>query len=147
MTLFPENAIYIVGNAKTQQSNPITHHFGQFFIAFVVDRESAKILACGVSATLSVTNEFVSHLFVGRTLRDDPELIRQLLESRYFGSSQKAILIGEKGSRIRAIGQSARIELTKLLERPVHLFLNVKEREGWDEERARIRAIGLDDAG
>ena len=37
--------------------------------------------------------------------------------------------------------------LTKLLERPVHLFLNVKEREGWDEERARIRAIGLDDAG
>ena len=61
--------------------------------------------------------------------------------------SQKAILIGEKGSRIRAIGQSARIELTKLLERPVHLFLNVKEREGWDEERARIRAIGLEDAG
>ena len=35
MTLFPENAIYIVGNAKTQQSTPITHHFGQFFIAFV----------------------------------------------------------------------------------------------------------------
>ena len=60
--------------------------------------------------------------------------------------TQKAILIGEKGRRIRAIGQSARIELAKLLERPVHLFLNVKEREGWDEERARIRAIGLDDA-
>jgi GTP-binding protein Era len=62
-------------------------------------------------------------------------------------ATQKAILIGDKGSRIRAIGQSARIELSKLLERPVHLFLNVKEREGWDEERARIRAIGLDDAG
>jgi GTPase len=62
-------------------------------------------------------------------------------------ATQKAILIGEKGSRIRAIGQSARIELAKLLDRPVHLFLNVKEREGWDEERARIRAIGLDDAG
>jgi GTP-binding protein Era len=62
-------------------------------------------------------------------------------------ATQKAIIIGEKGSRIRAIGQSARIELTKLLERPVHLFLNVKERTGWDEERARIRAIGLDDAG
>lgn len=62
-------------------------------------------------------------------------------------ATQKAILIGDKGSRIRAIGQSARIELTKLLERPVHLFLNVKEREGWDEERARIRAIGLEDMG
>jgi GTP-binding protein Era len=62
-------------------------------------------------------------------------------------ATQKAIIIGEKGSRIRGIGQSARIELTKLLDRPVHLFLNVKERTGWDEERARIRAIGLDDAG
>jgi GTP-binding protein Era len=62
-------------------------------------------------------------------------------------ATQKAILIGDKGSRIRAIGQSARIELAKLLERPVHLFLNVKERDGWDEERARIRAIGLEDAG
>jgi GTP-binding protein Era len=62
-------------------------------------------------------------------------------------ATQKAIIIGDKGSRIRTIGQSARIELTKLLERPVHLFLNVKERTGWDEERARIRAIGLEDMG
>ena len=99
MTLFPENAIYIVGNAKTQQSNPITHHFGQFFIACVVERESGKILACGVSATLGVTNDFVGNLFVGRTLRDDPEIIRQLLESRYFGSSQKALLIAFKDAQ------------------------------------------------
>ena len=58
----------------------------------------------------------------------------------------KAILIGEKGARIKAIGARARAELAGLLERPVHLFLNVKERAGWDEERARLRAIGLDDA-
>ncbi len=61
--------------------------------------------------------------------------------------SHKAILIGEKGARIKAIGARARAELTALLERPVHLFLNVKERAGWDEERARLRAIGLDDPG
>ena len=57
----------------------------------------------------------------------------------------KAILIGEKGSRIKEIGALARKQLTSLLERNVHLFLNVKERAGWDEERARLRAIGLDD--
>ncbi|HVY16277.1 MAG TPA: GTPase Era, partial [Rhodopila sp.] len=33
------------------------------------------------------------------------------------------------------------------LDRPVHLFLNVKERKGWDEEGARLRAIGLEDPG
>ena len=62
-------------------------------------------------------------------------------------ASQKAILIGDKGSRIREIGRFARLELTKLLERPVHLFLNVKEKPDWDETAARIRAIGLEDAG
>ena len=57
----------------------------------------------------------------------------------------KAILIGERGARIREIGARARAELTRLLDRPVHLFLNVKERAGWDEEGARLRAIGLED--
>jgi GTP-binding protein Era len=59
----------------------------------------------------------------------------------------KAILIGDKGSKIREIGASARRDLGRLLERPVHLFLNVKERAGWDEEGARLRAIGLEDPG
>ena len=59
----------------------------------------------------------------------------------------KAILIGEKGSRIKAIGARARQDLTSLLDRPVHLFLNVKQRSGWDEEGARLRAIGLEDPG
>jgi GTP-binding protein Era len=59
----------------------------------------------------------------------------------------KAILIGEKGSKIRDIGARARRDLTGLLGRPVHLFLNVKERARWDEEGARLRAIGLEDPG
>ncbi|AQS88350.1 GTP-binding protein Era [Neoasaia chiangmaiensis NBRC 101099] len=58
----------------------------------------------------------------------------------------KAILIGEGGRKIRGIGEKARLDLSRLLERPCHLFLNVRERAGWDEERARLRAIGLDDA-
>ena len=59
----------------------------------------------------------------------------------------KAILIGGGGARIREIGARARQQLAGLLERPVHLFLNVKERAGWDEEGARLRAIGLEDPG
>jgi GTPase len=59
----------------------------------------------------------------------------------------KAILIGDKGSKIKAIGARARQDLAGLLDRPVHLFLNVKERKGWDEEGARLRAIGLEDPG
>jgi GTP-binding protein Era len=60
-------------------------------------------------------------------------------------AGHKAILIGEGGQRIKAIGARARQELATLLERRVHLFLNVKERAGWDEETARLRAVGLED--
>lgn len=62
-------------------------------------------------------------------------------------AGHKAILIGEGGARIKAIGARARRDLAGLLERPVHLFLNVKHRTGWDEEGARLRAIGLQDPG
>lgn len=60
-------------------------------------------------------------------------------------NGHKAILIGAKGARIREIGAKARSHLSQLLERQVHLFLNVKERAGWDEETARLRALGLDE--
>lgn len=60
-------------------------------------------------------------------------------------AGHKAILIGEGGQKIRQIGERARKQLSSLLERQCHLFLNVKERSGWDEERARLRVIGLDD--
>lgn len=59
-------------------------------------------------------------------------------------AGHKAILIGEKGSRIREIGVRARRQLEEILGCPCHLFLNVKERAGWDEETARLRALGLD---
>jgi GTP-binding protein Era len=57
----------------------------------------------------------------------------------------KAILIGARGARIKEIGARARVELTKLFDRKVHLFLIVKERAGWDEKTQHLRALGLDD--
>ncbi len=62
-------------------------------------------------------------------------------------ATQRGILIGEGGAKVKEIGRRARQELEQLLERRIHLFLNVKERSGWDEEGGRIRAIGLDDPG
>lgn len=61
--------------------------------------------------------------------------------------TQKAILIGEGGSKIKDIGRRARQELSALLERQIHLFLNVKDRANWDDSRTHIRALGLDDEG
>jgi GTPase len=56
----------------------------------------------------------------------------------------KGILLGHKGETIKAVGQAARAELMEFLGRPVHLFLQVKVRENWLEERERYSEMGLD---
>lgn len=57
---------------------------------------------------------------------------------------QRRIAIGDGARTIKLIGQLAREELEKAFDRKVHLFLTVKLREGWAEERARFRDLGLD---
>lgn len=58
--------------------------------------------------------------------------------------SQKAIIIGKGGQQLKEIGQTAREELEGILGRRVHLFLFVKVREAWGDDRERYRNIGLD---
>jgi GTP-binding protein Era len=57
---------------------------------------------------------------------------------------QRAIVLGEGGKRIKTIGARSRIELEHFLERRVHLFLFVKVRQNWVEDRERFEALGLD---
>mgnify|MGYP001086772823 FL=1 len=56
----------------------------------------------------------------------------------------KGILLGHKGETIKAVGQAARAELIEFLGRPVHLFLQVKVRPNWLEEKERYSEMGLD---
>ena len=56
----------------------------------------------------------------------------------------KGIVLGHKGETIRQIGAEARAEISKLLDRPAHLFLTVKVRPGWLDEPERYREMGLD---
>lgn len=56
----------------------------------------------------------------------------------------RGIVLGHKGETVKAVGRAARAEIAAFLERPVHLFLQVKVREKWLEETERFRAMGLD---
>jgi GTP-binding protein Era len=66
---------------------------------------------------------------------------QQILVER---DSQKAIVIGKGGRRLKAIGAAARAEIAEHLGRPVHLFLHVKVNPRWDEDRGLYRQIGLE---
>lgn len=59
-------------------------------------------------------------------------------------TSQRSIILGKGGSMIKKIGAATRFELTKLFERPVHLFLFVKVKENWQEDPAQYSDWGLD---
>jgi GTP-binding protein Era len=66
---------------------------------------------------------------------------QQILVGR---DTQKAIVLGKRGARLKEIGTKAREEISNLLGRKVHLFLHVKVSEKWEEDRGLYREIGLD---
>ncbi|MPZ39826.1 MAG: GTPase Era [Rhizobiales bacterium] len=58
--------------------------------------------------------------------------------------SQRKIVLGKGGATIKAIGAEARREIAVAVEKPVHLFLFVKVREGWGDDPERYREMGLE---
>jgi GTPase len=69
------------------------------------------------------------------------EIHQQIVIAR---DSQKPIVLGKGGAKIKAIGEAARKELTELLGVKVHLFIHVKVEEGWSESREIYEEIGLE---
>ena len=58
--------------------------------------------------------------------------------------SHKAMIIGEKGERLKRISTEARQELEKLMDAKVFLELWVKVRSGWADDEARVRSFGYE---
>lgn len=69
------------------------------------------------------------------------EIHQQIVIAR---ESQKPIVLGKRGSKIKAIGEAARKELAELLGVKVHLFIHVKVDERWADEREIYEEIGLE---
>ncbi|WP_261130475.1 DUF3870 domain-containing protein [Bacillus sp. Marseille-Q3570] len=98
--MYNKNTIYIIGDAKTSSNNPITQKFNAFFIGLVIDRESGLIVDADCSATISLTEKFVKSLFIGQSIRDTENVTTEI-ETRYFGSSQKALVVAFKNASIK----------------------------------------------
>ena len=58
--------------------------------------------------------------------------------------THKAMVIGDKGDRIKRIGTEARVELEKLMDAKVFIELWVKVRSGWADDEARVRSFGYE---
>ncbi len=69
------------------------------------------------------------------------EIHQQIVIAR---DSQKGIVVGKQGSRLKAIGEAARTELAAILGVEVHLYLHVKVDENWADKREMYEEMGLD---
>ena len=77
-----------------------------------------------------------------KELRDGSVRIEQTIYVER--ESQRKIVLGKGGTAIKAIGAEARKEIAAIAEKPVHLFLFVKVREGWGDDPERYRGMGLE---
>lgn len=69
------------------------------------------------------------------------EIHQQIVIAR---DSQKGIVLGKGGAKLKSIGEAARKELAQLLDCKVHLFLHVKVVEGWSDDKEIYEEIGLE---
>jgi len=69
------------------------------------------------------------------------EIHQQILIAR---ASQKGIVLGKGGARLKAIGEAARHELSALLGLKVHLFLHVKVDDSWGDDKEIYEELGLE---
>ncbi|WP_010631512.1 DUF3870 domain-containing protein [Sporolactobacillus vineae] len=89
--MFSKNTIFVIGDSKSSRNNPITLRYNQFFLGLVIDMSSGRIVDAECSATIGLTNRFIHSLFVDQ-LMDDPAILENI-SNRYFGSSQKALIV------------------------------------------------------
>ena len=76
-------------------------------------------------------------------MRDEGNLVRIFADLYVERDSQKSIIIGHRGSRLKDVGTRARVEIEKLLGRRVYLDLHVRVAKEWQRDPKQLRKLGF----
>lgn len=91
---YDKNTIYVIGNAKAAQNNPITLYYNnRFFIALVIDLDSGLIVDASASVMLPITVGFMRSLFIGYSMNQGLNEMIAEITRRYHGSSQSGLVV------------------------------------------------------
>ena len=99
--MYDRNTVFIVGHGKTAVDNAITSNYKIFFIGFVVDSSTGEIIDLECTAALDITRRFVKSIFLGKNFSSYDETLEAEILSRYFGTSQKALVTAYKDAQKR----------------------------------------------
>jgi len=94
--MYNRNTVYIIGQARTNLDNVITEKFKIFFVNFVIDTENDQVVDLSCTATIATTQQFISSIFIGKKFDKHYQEIEDEITRRYFGSSQKALIVAYK---------------------------------------------------
>lgn len=96
--MYNVDTVFLIGDSQTTSNNPITQKFSSFFLVLVVDTSNHKIVDAACSATVQITSDFVRSMLIGMSILATEEIERQI-RLRYFGSSQKALIVAFKDAQ------------------------------------------------
>ncbi|MCT4566098.1 MAG: DUF3870 domain-containing protein [Maledivibacter sp.] len=96
VNVYRKNTVYVVGHAKTSNDNAITERFKLFFIGFVIDTDLDEVVDAKSTATIDITSEFIKSMFLGQKFDKYYKEIEDEVKRRYFGTSQRAIIVAYK---------------------------------------------------
>lgn len=99
--MYNKNTVFVVGHGKTGIDNAITSNYKIFFIGFVIDTLTDEVVDLESTATLDITRRFVSGIFLGKSFAAYDEKLEKEILSRYFGTSQKALVTAYKDAQKR----------------------------------------------
>lgn len=90
--MYDSDTLLIVGQAKPSKEDAIYSLHGEFYVSFVVERDSGRILDLECNTILSVTRNFVVSMFLGKSLKTDLEEMERCVRERYFALTQKPLI-------------------------------------------------------
>lgn len=114
----------------------ITDRSERFMAAEMVREKITRQLGAELPYSVAVEIEEFRH--DGKTLH----LSAVILVER---EGQKKIIIGDKGDRLRSIGQDARIDMERMFDNKVMLRLWVKVKRGWADSERALKSLGMND--
>ena len=87
------HSVFVIGESRTNADNAITKMYGTFYMAFEIDDDTCKVLDFSCTHTIDTTQNYLRKLFLGQNFAEIDEWLEETLNSRYGGSSRKAVLV------------------------------------------------------
>ena len=103
----PGEHICVVGDARPEKTNPIYLAHETVILILVVERATGLIVDADTNMVCELTRRFLRSVFVGHSLVDDLEEIRNSLLDNYLGDSKRVLYAAARSARMKFLDSTS----------------------------------------